>query len=84
MKPDKKKTDKTSNETFIMKKTPNEIAKPDILKKIEMIENQRKKERTTSDLSKIKISIPGADKNLNVKPLRKIKKKLSKKSFIFS
>ena len=83
MKPDKKKTDKTSNETFIMKKTPNEIAKPDILKKIEMIENQRKKERTTSDLSKIKICIPGADKNLNVKPLRKTKKKLSKKSFHF-
>ena len=41
MKPDKKKTDKTSNETFIMKKTPNEIAKPDILKKIEMIEKAK-------------------------------------------
>lgn len=84
MKPNKKKADKNSNETFIMRKTPNEIAKPDILKKIEMIENQKKKEKIiANDLSKIKIWVPESENNINAKPHKNQKKKTVKKSFKF-
>ncbi len=78
MKPEKKKSSKNSNENYQIKKNPTEIVK----KKEIITQNQKKKERTSCEESKVKMNMPPKEQ-IPIKISKKNKKKTIKKSLNF-